>query len=119
STISQLAYMAGALAARPGTPAGDGGTGIGGDEAAIFHLLSHGAFKALLFLCAGAVIHHAGSSLLSRMGGLRAALPVTFWTMTIGFAALAGLPPASGFFSKDAVLAVIERSAGAAQPFLY
>ncbi|MFC0864127.1 NADH-quinone oxidoreductase subunit L [Sphaerimonospora cavernae] len=116
STISQLAYMAGALAAGVGVAAHGG---VGGDQAAIFHLLSHGAFKALLFLCAGAVIHHAGSNLMSRMGGLRTALPVTFWTMTIGFAALIGLPPASGFFSKDAVISVIEHSNGAAQPFLY
>ncbi|MCT9931952.1 NADH-quinone oxidoreductase subunit L [Planotetraspora sp. A-T 1434] len=106
STISQLAYMAGALAA-------------GSDKAAIFHLLTHGAFKALLFLCAGAVIHHVGSNLMSHMGGLRAGLPVTFAGMTIGFAALMGLPPASGFFSKDAVIAAIEHSHGPAQPFLY
>ncbi|XVQ86765.1 NADH-quinone oxidoreductase subunit L [Microbispora siamensis] len=106
STISQLAYMAAALAA-------------GSDRAAMFHLVSHGAFKALLFLCAGLVIHHVGSNLISHMGGLRTALPVTFWTMTIGFAALAGLPPASGFFSKDAVISAIERGTGPAQPFVY
>ncbi|MGW0808362.1 NADH-quinone oxidoreductase subunit 5 family protein [Nonomuraea sp. NPDC002799] len=95
STISQLAYMAGGLAA-------------GSDTAAIFHLLTHGAFKALLFLCAGAVIHHVGSNLMTQMGGLRRELPVTFVTMTIGFAALMGIPPASGFFSKDAVLAAMD-----------
>ncbi|ETK34279.1 NADH-quinone oxidoreductase subunit 5 family protein [Microbispora sp. ATCC PTA-5024] len=106
STISQLAYMAAALAA-------------GSDRAAMFHLVSHGAFKALLFLCAGLVIHHAGSNLMSHMGGLRTAMPVTFWTTTIGLAALMGLPPASGFFSKDAVIAAVEHSRGAAQPFLY
>ncbi|WP_256862313.1 NADH-quinone oxidoreductase subunit L [Microbispora sp. GKU 823] len=106
STISQLAYMAAALAA-------------GSDRAAMFHLVSHGAFKALLFLCAGLVIHHVGSNLISHMGGLRTALPVTFWTMTIGFAALAGLPPASGFFSKDAVISAIEHGTGPAQPFVY
>ncbi|MBO3746948.1 NADH-quinone oxidoreductase subunit L [Streptosporangiaceae bacterium NEAU-GS5] len=108
STISQLAYMAAALAA-------------GSDEAAIFHLTTHGAFKALLFLCAGAVIHHVGSNLMSRMGGLRAAMPLTFVTMTIGFAALMGLPPASGFFSKDAVIAAVEhaRLTDAAQLLLY
>jgi NADH-quinone oxidoreductase subunit L len=97
STISQLAYMAAALAA-------------GDDEAAIFHLVSHGAFKALLFLCAGAVIHAVGSNLMRDMGGLRRTMPVTFVTMTIGFAALMGLPPASGFFSKDAVLVAVERA---------
>ncbi|HEX4811832.1 MAG TPA: NADH-quinone oxidoreductase subunit L [Nonomuraea sp.] len=95
STVSQLAYMAGGLAA-------------GSDTAAVFHLLTHGAFKALLFLCAGAVIHHVGSNLMTRMGGLRRELPITFVTMTIGFAALMGIPPASGFFSKDAVLATMD-----------
>ncbi|GAA3110560.1 NADH-quinone oxidoreductase subunit L [Streptosporangium carneum] len=97
STISQLAYMAGALAA-------------GSESAAIFHLITHGAFKALLFLCAGAVIHAVGSNLMSAMGGLRRQLPVTFAAMTIGFAALMGLPPASGFFSKDEVLVAMERA---------
>ncbi|GAA2866956.1 NADH-quinone oxidoreductase subunit L [Streptosporangium fragile] len=100
STISQLAYMAGALAA-------------GSRSSAIFHLITHGAFKALLFLCAGAVIHAVGSNLMSGMGGLRRELPVTFVTMTVGFAALIGLPPASGFFSKDKVLVAIERSISA------
>ncbi|MEV7011132.1 NADH-quinone oxidoreductase subunit L [Streptosporangium sp. NPDC051022] len=97
STISQLAYMAGALAA-------------GSESAAIFHLITHGAFKALLFLCAGAVIHAVGSNLMSAMGGLRGELPITFTAMTIGFAALMGLPPASGFFSKDEVLLTMERA---------
>ncbi|MGW4638045.1 NADH-quinone oxidoreductase subunit 5 family protein [Sphaerisporangium sp. NPDC004334] len=103
STISQLAYMAGALAA-------------GSDQAAIFHLVTHGAFKALLFLCAGAVIHAVGSNLMSDMGGLRRSMTLTFPAMTIGFAALMGLPPASGFFSKDAVLAAIEHAATGAAP---
>ncbi|MFF5210383.1 NADH-quinone oxidoreductase subunit L [Streptosporangium sp. NPDC000396] len=100
STISQLAYMAGALAA-------------GSRNAAIFHLITHGAFKALLFLCAGAVIHAVGSNLMREMGGLRRELPVTFVTMTIGLAALMGLPPASGFFSKDEVLVAMERALSA------
>lgn len=95
STVSQLAYMAGGLAA-------------GSDTAAVFHLLTHGAFKALLFLCAGVVIHHVGSNLMTRMGGLRRELPVTFVAMTIGFAALMGLPPASGFFSKDGLLSAMD-----------
>ncbi|GAA0938042.1 NADH-quinone oxidoreductase subunit L [Nonomuraea longicatena] len=99
STISQLAFMAGGLAA-------------GSDTAAIFHLVTHGAFKALLFLCAGVVIHHVGSNLMSRMGGLRRALPLTFAATTIGFAALMGLPPASGFFSKDSVLAAMDQALG-------
>ncbi|MFI6816938.1 NADH-quinone oxidoreductase subunit L [Nonomuraea sp. NPDC050328] len=97
STISQLAFMAAALAA-------------GSSTTAIFHLITHGAFKALLFLCAGVVIHHVGSNLMSEMGGLRKELPVTFVTMTVGFAALMGLPPTSGFFSKDSVLHTIEQS---------
>jgi NADH-quinone oxidoreductase subunit L len=91
STISQLAYMAGGLA-------------VGTRDGALFHLLVHGAFKALLFLGAGCVIVAVGSNMLGAMGGLRLAMPVTFWSMTIGFAALAGLPPASGFFSKDTIL---------------
>jgi NADH-quinone oxidoreductase subunit L len=91
STISQLAYMAGGLA-------------VGTRDGAVFHLLAHGAFKALLFLGAGCVIVAVGSNMLGAMGGLRIAMPVTFWSMTAGFAALAGLPPASGFFSKDTIL---------------
>jgi NADH-quinone oxidoreductase subunit L len=91
STISQLAIMAAALA-------------VGSRDAAIFHLLTHGAFKALLFLAAGCVITVVGSNMLAAMGGLRHAMPVTFWSMTVGFAALAGLPPTSGFFSKDAII---------------
>ena len=91
STISQLAYMAAALAA-------------GGADAATYHLHTHAAFKALLFLCAGAVIHAVGSNDLADFGGLRRRMPITFVTMTIGFAALAAFPPFAGFFSKEAVL---------------
>ncbi|MBA9001368.1 NADH-quinone oxidoreductase subunit 5 family protein [Thermomonospora cellulosilytica] len=91
STISQLAYMAAGLA-------------VGAQTAAIFHLVAHGAFKALLFLAAGSVIFVAGSNLLGHYGGLRRAMPVTFWSMTVGYAALVGLPPVSGFFSKDAII---------------
>jgi len=98
STVSQLAYMLGALA-------------VGSYAAASFHLITHGAFKALLFLAAGAVIHAVGSNSMTRMGGLRRALPVTFVTMTIGLLALAGVPPLSGFFSKEAVLASAEEAA--------
>ncbi len=93
STVSQLAYMFAALS-------------LGGYGAAVLHLLSHGAFKALLFLAAGSVIHAVGTQRLGDMGGLLRALPITFATMTIGFAALAGVPPLVGFFSKDAVLGV-------------
>lgn len=98
STVSQLAYMLAGLA-------------VGGYTASILHLASHGAFKALLFLCAGAVIHAVGSNSMAAMGGLRRVMPVTFWTMTIGLAALVGLPPLSGFFSKDAILGVAQEVA--------
>ncbi|MGH1563671.1 NADH-quinone oxidoreductase subunit 5 family protein [Mumia sp. DW29H23] len=91
STVSQLAYMFAALS-------------VGGYDAGIEHLVSHGAFKALLFLVAGSVAHAIGSTALRDMGGLRAAMPWTFVTGTIGFAALAGVVPTVGFFSKDAVL---------------
>jgi NADH-quinone oxidoreductase subunit L len=92
STVSQLAYMFGALAA-------------GAWNAAVLHLLAHGAFKALLFLAAGAVVHAVGGATsLDAMGGLRTRLPATFVTMTLGFAALAGVVPTVGFFTKDAVL---------------
>lgn len=97
STISQLSVMFAGLA-------------VGGRTEAVGHLLSHAAFKALLFLCAGAVITAVGSNLMADMGGLRRSMPVTFVTMTIGFAALAALPPTSGFFSKDAIVGVAEGS---------
>lgn len=91
STVSQLAYMVGALA-------------VGGVAAGEFHLMTHAAFKALLFLCAGAVLHAAGTGLMSQLGGLRATMPVTFGCMAVGSLALVGLLPLSGGFSKDAVL---------------
>jgi NADH-quinone oxidoreductase subunit L len=91
STVSQLAYMFGALA-------------IGAYSAGVLHLLAHGAFKALLFLAAGSVVHAVGTTTMSAMGGLRDKLPDTFVTMTIGFAALAGVVPLVGFFTKDAVI---------------
>ncbi|MEU0193158.1 NADH-quinone oxidoreductase subunit L [Streptomyces afghaniensis] len=98
STIGQLGYMTGALAV------GDGG-------AAVFHLLSHGAFKALLFLAAGVIIHAAGTNSLaamSRIRNLRDRVPDAYWTMTVALLALAAIPPFSGFFSKEAVLGVAE-----------
>ncbi|MGC4803847.1 NADH-quinone oxidoreductase subunit L [Micromonospora sp. DT233] len=98
STVSQLGYMTGALA-------------VGSPTAALFHLLSHAAFKALLFLAAGAVIHAVGTALMSRMGGLRATMPVTFWCTALGLGALAGVPPLSGFWSKEGVLAAAEAAA--------
>ncbi|WP_353944141.1 NADH-quinone oxidoreductase subunit L [Streptomyces sp. HUAS MG91] len=101
STIGQLGYMTGALA-------------VGDRGAAVFHLLTHGAFKALLFLAAGVVIHAAGTNSLaamSRMGNLRARVPDAFWTMTVALLALAAIPPFSGFFSKEAVLGAAEHTA--------
>ncbi|MFE3202901.1 NADH-quinone oxidoreductase subunit L [Embleya sp. NPDC059237] len=98
STVGQLAYMTGGLA-------------VGGRDAAVFHLLAHGAFKALLFLGAGVLIHVAGTGALAGMGGLRRRAPIAFWTMTAGLAALAGVPPFSGFFSKEAVLGAAEHTA--------
>lgn len=101
STIGQLGYMTGALA-------------VADRGAAVFHLLTHGAFKALLFLGAGVVIHAAGTNSLaamSRMRDLRGRIPDAFWTMTIGLAALAALFPFSGFFSKESVLRAAEHAA--------
>lgn len=99
STISQLGLMFGALA-------------VSGVDEAVAHLLSHAAFKALLFLAAGAVAVAVGATLLARMGGLRRGMPVTFWTATVGFAALAALPPTSGFVSKDGVIEAIWHADG-------
>ncbi|GGT15539.1 NADH-quinone oxidoreductase subunit L [Streptomyces atratus] len=101
STIGQLGYMAGALA-------------VGDRGAAVFHLLSHGAFKAVLFLAAGVVIHAAGTNSLaamSRMGGLAKRIPDAYWTMTVALLALAAIPPFAGFFSKEAVLVAAEHTA--------
>ncbi len=92
STISQLGYMFLAC-------------GAAAYSAAIFHLVTHAFFKGLLFLAAGAVIHSmSGQQDMRAMGGLRKAIPITFWTMSAGVFAISGLPPFSGFFSKDAIL---------------
>ena len=92
STISQLGYMFLAC-------------GVAAYSAAIFHLVMHAFFKALLFLAAGSVIHAMGGEQdLRKMGGLRKKLPVTFWTMTAAVLAIAGFPPFAGFFSKDPIL---------------
>ncbi|MFJ2738950.1 NADH-quinone oxidoreductase subunit L [Streptomyces sp. NPDC087440] len=101
STIGQLGYMTGALA-------------VGDRGAAVFHLLSHGAFKALLFLGAGVIIHAAGTNSLaamSRTGDLPKRIPDAYWTMTIALLALAAIPPFAGFFSKEAVLVAAEHTA--------
>ena len=103
STVSQIGYMTGALA-------------VGAPAAAMFHLLTHAAFKALLFLAAGAVIHAVGTNVMARMGGLREDMPVTFWSMVIGLAALAGLPPLAGFWSKETVLTAAAAARDGASP---
>jgi NADH-quinone oxidoreductase subunit L len=94
STLSQLGYMVMAV-------------GLASNDAAIFHLFTHAFFKALLFLAAGSVIvmlHHEQD--IWKMGGLSRRLPITFFTFFVGALALIGCPPFSGFFSKDAILAL-------------
>jgi NADH-quinone oxidoreductase subunit L len=100
STISQLGYMFIAV-------------GVGAYTAGIFHLLTHGFFKALLFLCAGAVMHAlANETDVRRMGGLWSSLPVTGTTALIGTAAIAGLPFLSGSYSKEEILAAAANTTG-------
>src|SRR5687768_9452108 len=100
STVSQLGYMIAAL-------------GIGAYTAGIFHLFTHAFFKALLFLCAGSMIHameavyghhDKRANDVFNMGGLRKRMPVTFWTFLIASLSLAGIPPLAGFWSKDEIL---------------
>jgi NADH-quinone oxidoreductase subunit L len=94
STLSQLGYMMMAI-------------GLASNDAAMFHLFTHAFFKALLFLAAGSIIvmlHHEQN--IWKMGGLSRKLPVTFVTFAVGALALIGCPPFSGFFSKDAILAL-------------
>src|SRR5205823_616275 len=82
------------------------GAGVGAYANGMFHLMTHAFFKALLFMAAGIVIHAlAGEQDMRRMGGLRSFLPRTYWAFGIGALALAGVPPFSGFFSKDSILA--------------
>jgi len=93
STLSQLGYMVMAV-------------GLNGPTPAMFHLTTHAFFKALLFLSAGSVIigmHHEQD--IWQMGNLRKKMPVTFWTFLVGALALSGVPPFSGFYSKDSILA--------------
>ena len=105
STISQLGYMTLAL--------GAGGYLVvyadtaGGYSAALFHLMNHAFFKALLFLCAGSVIHAVGTNDMRLMGGLGKKMRITSLTMLVGAIAIAGIPPFSGFWSKDEVLAAV------------
>jgi len=92
STVSQLGYMF-------------LGLGVGATGAAVFHLVTHAFFKGLLFLGAGSVIHGMGGEQdMRRMGGLRSHMPITFATMFAATLAIAGVPPLSGFFSKDEIL---------------
>ena len=98
STLSQLGYMTVAL-------------GASAYSAAIFHLMTHAFFKALLFLAAGAVIiamHHEQD--IRRMGGLKKYLPITYWVSLIGSLALIGFPGSSGYFSKDAIIEAVHHS---------
>ena len=107
STLSQLGYMTAAL-------------GASAYSAAIFHLMTHAFFKAVLFLAAGSVIialHHEQD--MRRMGGLRRHMPLTYWTMLVGAISSAGIPGFAGFFSKDAIIEAVHRSPTAGAAFGY
>jgi NADH-quinone oxidoreductase subunit L len=100
STMSQIGYMI-------------MGVSVGAYAAGLFHLMTHAFFKALLFMAAGSIIGAmAGEQSLDRMGGFRKALPFTYASMLIGGLALAGVPPFSGFFSKDEVLLITGERGG-------
>lgn len=101
STISQIAFMMVALGVCTSTDPHQGGLGY---MASMFHLFTHAMFKGLLFLGAGAIIHAVHSNEKSYMGGLRKYMPVTHITFLIACLAIAGIPPFSGFFSKDEIL---------------
>jgi NADH-quinone oxidoreductase subunit L len=103
STMSQIGYMF-------------LGAGLGAYGSAMFHLMTHAFFKALLFMAAGLVIHHlANEQDIRKMGGLRQAMPRTFLAFLVGSLALVGIPPLSGFFSKDSILASALASGGYGQ----
>jgi NADH-quinone oxidoreductase subunit L len=107
STLSQLGYMTAAL-------------GASAYSAAIFHLMTHAFFKAVLFLAAGSVIialHHEQD--MRRMGGLRKHMPWTYWTLLIGAISSAGIPGFAGFFSKDAIIEAVRDSATPGHLFAY
>jgi NADH-quinone oxidoreductase subunit L len=107
STVSQLGYMF-------------LGCGVAAYSAAIFHLMTHAFFKALLFLAAGSVIHGLGGEQdMRRMGGLKRYMPFTYWTMTIAVLAIAGFPPLAAFFSKDAILAAAFMQGGLGKVFWF
>ncbi|MGI8575294.1 MAG: NADH-quinone oxidoreductase subunit L [Egibacteraceae bacterium] len=101
STVSQLGYMFVAV-------------GLGAQAAGIFHLLTHGFFKALLFLAAGSVMHAlADETDIWKMGGLRKVMPFTFWTSVVAWLAIAGIPPFAGYFSKEEILTAALDTPGA------
>ncbi len=107
STLSQLGYMTVAL-------------GVSAYSAAIFHLMTHAFFKALLFLAAGSVIialHHEQD--IRKMGGLKKYMPITYWTSLIGSLALIGFPGFSGFFSKDIIIEAVHKSTIPGAGFAY
>jgi NADH-quinone oxidoreductase subunit L len=107
STVSQLGFMFLAL-------------GVGAYGVAIFHVMTHAFFKACLFLGAGSVIHALGGEQdLRKMGGLARRIPVTFITFAVATAAIAGLPPLAGFFSKDEILWFAFASARGGSPVLW
>ena len=107
STVSQLGFMFLAL-------------GVGAYGVAIFHVVTHAFFKACLFLGAGSVIHALGGEQdVRKMGGLRKKIPVTFWTFAIATAAIAGMPPLAGFFSKDEILWYAFASTRGGSPLLW
>src|SRR5579859_2741433 len=107
STISQLGYMF-------------MGESVHNYSGGIFHLTTHAYFKALLFLGAGAVIHALGGEQdMREMGGLRKRLPITFWTFLIAALAISGIPPLSGFWSKDDILASMLAQANATGNFWF
>ena len=100
STMSQIGYMFVAV-------------GLGAYASGMFHLMTHAFFKALLFLAAGLVIHHlAGEQDIRRMGGVRHVMPKTYIAFLVGSLALVGIPPFSGFFSKDPIIASAFASGG-------
>jgi NADH-quinone oxidoreductase subunit L len=86
---------------------GYGGEAGAGYSASLFHLFTHAFFKALLFLGAGSVIHAVHSNLMTEMGGLRKQMPITHFTFLIACLTISGIPPFSGFFSKDEILVAI------------
>ncbi len=103
STLSQIAYMMTAIGVSTNVGPGieEGGLGY---MAGNFHLFTHAMFKALLFLCAGSIIHAIGSNENDKMHGLHRLMPITSWCFLVGCLAISGIPPFAGFFSKDEIL---------------